>query len=357
VNIAYVAHWDMSRESGVLKKMANQVQTWRQLGHTVRLFALSEHTTPWEGLRDVPVSIIQRGSLARRYARAAELVRQVLAWKPEIVYLRYGTYYPALEWLLARVPTVAEFNGNNLIAARQLPWYRHFYYLITHTRIVRLLRGMVVVSSELVESLRRYGKPVVVLGNSINTNALPHFPPATNPRPRLVFLGWNVTCTNPHGVDKMCWLAERFPDWHLDLIGIEARTRATIEALALPNVTTYPLLTYQEYAPLLAQADVALGSLALYRRGLGENSAIKTAEYLAAGLATIVGYRETNFPPDVPYLLQIPAAVDNVERYVSQIEQFVARWQGRRVDRAAVQPWIDAGVIEQRRLAFLEQIR
>jgi hypothetical protein len=339
MKIAYVAHWNVSHENGVVKKMATQLRMWQHLGHTVRLFVLAEETALWHGLRELPVTVVQRGTLAQRYARAAELVRQTLDWQPER--------------LLKRVPTVAEFNGNNLIAARQLPWYRHFYYLVTHTRILQRLRGMVVVSSELVGGLQRYGKPVLVLGNSIDLDDYQPLPPVNNPHPRLVFMGWNVTFANLHGVDKMCWLAERYPTWHLDLIGLKERSAAALNA---PNITTYPLLTRSEYEPLLAQADVALGPLALYRRGLGETSAIKIGEYLAFGIPTITGYRETNFPPSVPYLLQIPSAVDNVERYVHQIEQFVRSWHGKRVARADVQPMIDARVLEQKRLAFMSQV-
>ena len=41
MRIAYLTRWDVSAESGVLKKMLEQLSAWEAAGHEARLFALS----------------------------------------------------------------------------------------------------------------------------------------------------------------------------------------------------------------------------------------------------------------------------------------------------------------------------
>jgi hypothetical protein len=45
------------------------------------------------------------------------------------------------------------------------------------------------------------------------------------------------------------------------------------------------------------EAHLAIGTLAMQRVGLGEHSSLKVLEYAARGIPFIIGYEETNFPP------------------------------------------------------------
>ena len=109
-----------------------------------------------------------------------------------------------------------------------------------------------------------------------------------------------------------------------------------------------------EYGPLLAQADVAIGTLGLYLKDMNEASPIKTREYLASGLPVIIGYRDTDFPDGAPFLLQVPNRADGVAQSQAAIARFVDAWRGRRVTRASVQELDSAGK-ETERLAFLAE--
>jgi hypothetical protein len=107
--------------------------------------------------------------------------------------------------------------------------------------------------------------------------------------------------------------------------------------------------------PLLARADVAIGSLGLYRAKLQEASTLKVREYLARGIPTILGYRDTDFPEWAPFLLQIPNSADGVRRSLNEIEAFVRSSRGGRVPRDRIRH-LDVAAKEAARLVFLEQV-
>ena len=114
-------------------------------------------------------------------------------------------------------------------------------------------------------------------------------------------------------------------------------------------------LTPDQYLPIMAKADVAIGPLALHRKGLSEASALKVAEYLACGIPVILGCREAAFPAGAPFLLQLDNSEDNVVRSLDAIRAFVESWRGRRVRRDDVWP-IDTSAVEPRRLTLIRAL-
>jgi glycosyltransferase involved in cell wall biosynthesis len=151
-------------------------------------------------------------------------------------------------------------------------------------------------------------------------------------------------------VDKIARLAAHFPQWRFDIVG-----PAQAELSGAPsNVVVHGPLARDLYLPIMAQADVAIGPLALHRKGLSEASALKVAEYLAYGIPVILGCPETAFPDGASFLLQLPNAEDNVDLARDEVRAFVERWQGRRVPRAEICA-IDSSVVERERLALILQ--
>ncbi len=129
-----------------------------------------------------------------------------------------------------------------------------------------------------------------------------------------------------------------------------------LEGPVPPNVMLHPLLPRKCYEPLLARADVALGSLAMDRAKLAEASPLKVREYLAYGLPVILGFEDTDFRATEPwFLLRLPNTEDNVVSNVERIRSYVASVRGRRVMREEVAPANDAQAKERRRLAFLAE--
>jgi glycosyltransferase involved in cell wall biosynthesis len=231
-----------------------------------------------------------------------------------------------------------------------MAWYTFAYHTATRGKFFALCRGLVTPTEELAALYRPSGKSVEVIANGIDLSQFTPLPAPNNETPRLIFIG---AADNPwHGVDKIIRLARSNADWRFDLVG----DKTFGQSGPLPgNLTMHGHLTAAQYEPLLAAADVAISTLALHRNGMQEAAPLKTREYLARGLPTIIGYRDTDFPEDVPFLLRIANSPDNVDDESDRMRQFVAAVRGMRVPREAIQQ-IDSTVKEQRRLDFFRSV-
>lgn len=351
MRIAFVARWNAGHESGILKKIMTQVSAALAAGHDARLFLLSDDPAP-AGLLRVPAEMFITGRIWQREWRMARLARAVHAWRPDVIYLRYESHFVGLEWLAHRYPTVLEVNTDDMAEyPLYLPRYRWHYHRATRGRLLSRAAGFVCVTRELAGRFGRAGAPAAVIANGINLSAIPEPgppPPATDGRTRLVFLG--APGSPWHGVDEIVAAARNAPDWQVDLIG-------WTDSSGLPgNVRAHGVMTYEQYGPMLAQADVAVGSVGIYRRPrMNECSPLKVREYLAHGLPVVIGYDDTDFSSPVPYVLQIPNEPGNVARSIEKIRKFAARWRGKRVARTEIRH-LDATSKEAVRLAFLGQI-
>jgi hypothetical protein len=82
---------------------------------------------------------------------------------------------------------------------------------------------------------------------------------------------------------------------------------------------------------------------------------LKVREYLAYGIPTIIGYKDTDFPNGAPFLLCLPNTPDNVEKNLDRIEAFVLSWKGKRVPRSEIEH-LDLKVKEEKRIIFIEEV-
>lgn len=366
MRIAYVAvGFEMDIRLGVVAKLERQMSRWVEAGHEARLF-IQAHRMPnlvRDGkLGSIPVEIFPddrvagvrlAAGLTRRFSVVSALADRVAAWRAELVYVRFNTWYPALTALAARVPTVLEINTDDVREYRMMMSAPQFlYHRLGRGWFMRRAAGMVYVTHELAAnpSLARFGRPGVVVSNGIRLAEYPTLPPPSNDRPRLTFIG---SAGHPwHGVDKILRLATLCPDWDFDLIGLDAG--AAGRELP-PNVVCHGYLLRRDYEAIMARADVAIGTLALHRKAMREASPLKVREYLAYGIPAVIGYRDTDFLNGSDYLLALPNIEDNVESCLPEIRAFVGRMRGVRVPREAIMH-VDSARKEAERLAFFEHV-
>ena len=355
MRIAYLVHGVDGAGSGVRSKVLSQAATWSALSADVRIgiFVRCEAGAEahWVGQPHVVKVRSSRGGIPGRLVQRELLSLEVANWRPDLIYMRQSTVSPSTVGLALTVPTIVELNTLDLAELRMSSWLRYLYAIATRSLVLRAARGIVVVADEIGrhETVRRLGRPTVTIPNSIDLESFEPMPAPANAEPRLVFLGapglpW-------HGLDKIRELALRFPSWTFDIVGPgpEELNHAPL------NVHLHGLLESDAYLPILAQADVAIGSLALHRKNMQEASPLKVAEYLAHGIPTIIGYTDGRFPTDTPFLLRIPNVEGNVAASLDAIEAFVNRWRWRRIDRASISG-IDSRQVEQRRLDFMGKI-
>ncbi|OQX62455.1 MAG: hypothetical protein B5M51_06135 [Anaerolinea sp. 4484_236] len=145
-----------------------------------------------------------------------------------------------------------------------------------------------------------------------------------------------------------------FPDLTVDIIGYgELPNKQPLPG----NVILHGYLKSEDYLKIFAIADVAVSSLAPHRKGMDEASSLKSREYLAYGLPTILAYKDTDLDSlDVDFLLKIPNREDNILTHGKLIRDFAYRMRGKRVDREVIAPYIDSKEKERQRLVFFEKI-
>jgi hypothetical protein len=359
MRIAYISlHWPRTRNTGVGKKIQSQITAWRSRGHEARLFMHTSRHEPASDLIEAEVFPYEtRGKLQteiNRIRAAQALVKAIEAYRPDIIYLRYGIYvYPAHR-LMRIAPVVEEINTNDLTQHEDLGGLYSLYNRLTRGLFLHRVHGLVTVSRELEASpaFASYRKPTRTIANGIDLDAFPQLPAPANETPRLVFIGspgyvW-------HGIDKLVEFARRYRDLQLDIVGYDKLP----ELEPLPeNLKLHGYLRSEEYKKVLASADVAVSSLALHRIQLEEASPLKSRECLALGLPLVLAYQDTDLgDAEYDFLLKIPNKEDNIQTHGEAIRAFAHRMRGCRADRAILERRISSASKEAQRLEFFDEI-
>ena len=343
--MCYLTGW---HRDGVGDKIGAALEEWAAVGHEPTLFLLNPRSPSGER-RALGGQSFLFSTPAERLQATRRMYAAVRESKPDVIYLRYDLFFPPATAVTKVAPTVAEFNSNSKAEWGNRSKGAVLYGQFQERLLLRRLSGAVCVAHELGASVRekRPGLPVRVIGNGIALDHLPELPPPATQGIRLAYLGDDVYW---QGIDKLFELAEALPDWQFDLIGVPPE-RSTA------NVTGHGYLEPGQYEPILAQADIAVGTLALMRRGMDETSTLKVPRYLAYGLPVIIGYEETDFVGEEPpwYLLRLPNTESNVRDNLDRIRAFATAVKGRRVDRAETAARFSTQVKEAARLSFLAE--
>jgi hypothetical protein len=353
MRIAYLVHFRGGQETGIYRKVREQIAEWSRRGLEVGLFVATDRAgaDAWSAIPETErVEIMPNRPRLSILARE-RLTRALRRWRPEIVYARHGLAYPGFVLTARAFPTVLEINGDDLAEFGLGSSWRRPLAKATRSLLLRPSAGLVFVTHELARSasFAKFRKPGVVIGNGIDLAAHPPLPSPSNDRPRLVFVGHPRSPW--HGLDHVAELASSFPTWHIDVVGPPR------DELTEPpeNMEFHGTLNPDALTSVLSHADAAIASLALYRVNLHEASTLKVRDYLARGIPTILGYRDTDFPEPVPFLLEIPNNPDGVRRSLNEIGAFVTVSGGTRVPRGQVEH-LDVTGKEAARTAFLAKV-
>lgn len=343
MRIAYIGRWTADPADGIRAKAEAHAARWRAAGHEVVLFGLP--TLYERSPRRSPVAAVAAGTVA-----TARLRRAVRGFSPDVMYIRYGLFVPSLAPLQRRFASVLEFNARDReeAAARGGGRARHLLNEVSRRSMFGRAGGIVCVTSELARDAAAFGKPTRVIANGAELDVEPAPAPGDS-RPHAVFL---VGVTMPkHGVDKLLALAREIPECDFTVVGADPGALPPVPQ----NVRLLPPLSREDYAPILARADVGVGPLAMHRAGMHEGSPLKVREYLAHGLPVIIAYEDTDFAGSDPwFLLRLPNTEDNVR--AGDVREFLARVRGRRVARAEIADRVGAAAKEAARLAFMSEV-
>lgn len=364
MRIAYVAlHLEKKfMLGGVGRKIRSHLGIWQEMGHEARLYLLTPDEIELPGSAIFPFGCVH----AHRFIRAAgrelnrsralaQLIRAVAAYQPDLIYLRYGLFTPPLQRLFRIAPVVVEVNTDDVLEYRYRGPVFYWFNRLTRGQILGRASGIVPITREIAArpTLAKFHKPTLPIANGIDLRALAPLPTPCNQVPRLAFVGnpgipWN-------GVDKLLTFATGAPEIQVEIIGY---TQKDLPGVPLPpNLVLHGFVSLERVGEILAGADTTISTLALHRKQLEENSALKVREALAYGIPTVIAYQDTDLSGrEFDFLLQIPNREDNVQSHAGLIRNFVQRMVGRRVEREQIAPLIDQWVKEQERIGFFEQI-
>ena len=92
MRIAYLCYWDLAAGDGVARKIEGQARLWREAGHEVEVISIRP---------------------GRRQQETARAIAAVEACTPDLLYLSYDFFLPAVWRLIRRVPAVVEVNADD----------------------------------------------------------------------------------------------------------------------------------------------------------------------------------------------------------------------------------------------------
>jgi hypothetical protein len=358
MKIAYFIYWLDGLESGVIKKITDQITYWSDQNNTVKLFIYTKKGAQLE--QDVnsqkytlpfQIELIFFEGRLSKVLNSYKVYHIINNFHPDIIYMRETLFYPGVYKLTKQYKTIVEINSiaKNEVNHKSLKyWYNKF----THKLKFKAIRALVTVTYEIAnhEQFNTINVPKYTIGNAINLDKIPPLAPINNKTPNLVFIGTDKQIW--HGVDKIVTLAKLKPQWNFHLIGI---SNTDTRYQNLPNIIFHGKLNKMKYEKIYYNADIAIGTLALHRIKMQEACALKTREYLAYGLPVIIAYDDVDFMEEKDFICKLPNIEDNITNNIQKIENFILKWKGKRINRAEI-IHIDVKEKEKKRLAVFNKI-
>lgn len=361
MNIAYVTlHWPRLENSGVGKKISQQISAWEKAGHDVTIYMHLHPVNMHETLIDGEYFIYELGNSGlsifdqeiKRSRALHDMIRSIVTNKPDLIYLRWGMYAYPLQQLFRSIPTIIEINTNDVKQHRLLGPLFDIYNRLTRSITLRNASGFVFASEELSKSkeFSKYTAPYTVISNGIDLQKFHPFPAPLTDILHLVHIG---SANMPwQGVEKLVTLAQRCEDIHIDIIGYD--TIPNIDTLP-HNLSLHGYLTKEQYEPILSKASAAIGTIALHRKGMQEASPLKVREYAAYGIPLILPYKDTDLHNlKLDTILQIPNREDNILSSIGLIHDFLYAMRGKRVERSMIYNSVNSDLKEEQRLNFMK---
>ncbi|MEE6295628.1 hypothetical protein [Georgenia wangjunii] len=349
--IANVFGFDPSRHPGILDRLFDRMNLWRQSGVRAEIIVCCREESRMPHIEAPKGHGLHVLSGRNSLHASLQIPRTLRRLSFDAMYLRSDPF-PAVIAAARKWPTVLELHGDiaaekKLLSAPQrimaglAPW------------LIRSVNGIVFVDPSLANlpHLNLSNVPHTVITNGIvlpaTDPAYAEPPASTVARPRCI-----LSVGSPYawqGVDKYLALAKQLPEFDFFVVGV-----TDVPSNAPSNVHVLAFQGLDALNDVLRTMDVGFGNLALERVGRRTPSPLKVREYLAKGLPCIIAHED----PDLPRaqgVLNLGYGFEVDQQSVTAVRSFVRHWKGRSVPRETME-LVSARPKEQKRLAFVHTV-
>ncbi len=354
MTIAYLIDYLPGDASGVMQKVTQQSSIWSKHGHKVYFISFKNMTIydeNWDVLyreKFLDIKSSRFATALRLFYSAYNLKKLLKNIEFDILYMRYQLYMPFLRGALKQSKVIMEINSDDTLEYKLNSKLTDLYNRYSRNLILKEVNAFVCVSEELKEKFVYLNKPAVVIANGIATKEYIMAEETTNSKPVIVFIG--SPGQDWHGLDKIVKMAKTFKHWQFKVIGTSGKD--------LDNLHYLGYLSHQKSSEIIAQSDIGIGTLSLYKTGLQEASPLKTRQYLACGLPIIYAYKDTDLPEKSDFALRLKNCKDNIDRQI--IREFVEKVFGKKEIRLMAREFadnvLDYNNKEKLRLSFFQKV-
>jgi glycosyltransferase involved in cell wall biosynthesis len=322
VNLLYIATCDINADGylGVKKKINNQLKVFHNK-YTTYLF--TQKNSMYYFYREQ--ELLEKKVLLTS-ADVYEFINQIIKKNSiECIYIRY---IHSNKWFV----DFLKINKNLKIILEfpTIPYdeeYKGSIELEEDLRYRRKLKKYVSMTSNYNGLKSVYGIPSIPLNNGIDLTDIPIKKSLKSDNITLIAV---ATMSFWHGYDRLIkglanYYAEQFnTKVYLKLVGNGSeiiKYKNLVEQLSLQNYVEFKgALNGQALNEEFDNADIAVGTLGMFRNNANEASPIKTKEYCARAIPIILGHKDLAFEDDLSFIYR--EKNDDTDININNIIQF-----------------------------------
>lgn len=302
MKIAYLLEVNPYKNSGIVKKINDQVAFWKQRGHQVEVFNIwpkpKENKPSFFNFKThhhkILDSLIPDGFVKNYTTKifcANKVSRAIKRYNPDILYHRQNIWYPGLISILKQYASIMELNTVDTFEMKFYSKLKSKIYFYGKKKILNNTNALVAVSPSILEHYKDFNRPKIVVSNGINLTAIkPKKENNQSNETNLVFVGSNNM--EWHGLDKIFQLATSLPKVTFHIVGYQPGDYPNVKN---KNVIFYGWMDKEQLTSLYATCHFGIGSFGNHLVGKPIDSTLKVREYLAYGLPVILGHIDVDF--------------------------------------------------------------
>lgn len=347
--IVYLAVLSEGSNTGAAKKVDDQANLWRMMGHEVVTVVLTDEKFLADWKSKSHYEVLNQGNGIRKLFKRYQVTKFILDDVPDILYVRdsFPFVFPKKQ-NETKIALEVQSKLQTEVFSRSLAL--GILSILLDAFYLKRIDKFIFVSTELSQT-KRFKKYLdtgnsTVISNGIALERITNLDfSAKENEFELIFLGQDGQPW--HGIEQIIELARDLPEFKFHIVGVSQPL-----SFKPANLFFYGHLTEEEYLPIARKCCVAIGTLNLKAKKMKEGSSLKLREYLALGLPVVIRYSDSDFMEFRDFILQIPDNEEPITHFSKVIVEFTRNWHGRRVSRDLI-AHVDIKVKEKARLNFL----